>query len=133
VRWGLGGTTGAKYGLQADTALGRSSFCGLSLYYVGDTPDAAGSLEYYAREWDRLGDGVAAAVLDVDRVADRWSRPRHKADFGDFDGLARYCFPGTQVYMIPLIYLSLMVPANLLFHLACIWRRKLQPAQGAAA
>jgi len=47
--------------------------------------------------------------------------------------IARYCFPGTQVYMIPLIYLSLMVPANLLFHLACIWRRKLQPAQGAAA
>ncbi|HXY07293.1 MAG TPA: bile acid:sodium symporter [Terriglobales bacterium] len=32
--------------------------------------------------------------------------------------IARFCFPGTQVYMIPLVYLSLMVPANLLFHLA---------------
>ena len=32
--------------------------------------------------------------------------------------IARFCFPDTQVYMIPLVYLSLMVPANLLFHLA---------------
>jgi predicted Na+-dependent transporter len=47
--------------------------------------------------------------------------------------IARYCFPGTRVYMIPLIYLSLMVPTNLLFHLVFLWRRKLQPAQGAAA
>ena len=47
--------------------------------------------------------------------------------------IARYCFPGTQVYMIPLIYVSLMVPANLLFHLAFIWRRKPQLAQGRAA
>ena len=47
--------------------------------------------------------------------------------------IARYCFPGTLVYMIPMIYLSLMVPTNLLFHLAFIWRRKLQPAQRRAA
>jgi len=47
--------------------------------------------------------------------------------------IARYCFPGTQVFMIPLIYLSFMVPANLLFHLLFIARRKLQPAQGRAA
>jgi bile acid:Na+ symporter, BASS family len=32
--------------------------------------------------------------------------------------VARYCFPGTNVYMIPIVYLSLMVPANMLFHLA---------------
>jgi BASS family bile acid:Na+ symporter len=31
--------------------------------------------------------------------------------------VARYCFPSTNVYMIPVVYLSLMVPANLLFHL----------------
>lgn len=31
--------------------------------------------------------------------------------------VARYCFPGTNVYMIPIVYLSLMVPTNLLFHL----------------
>lgn len=31
--------------------------------------------------------------------------------------VARYCFPGTNVYMIPIVCLSLMVPANLLFHL----------------
>jgi predicted Na+-dependent transporter len=47
--------------------------------------------------------------------------------------IARYCFPGTQVYMIPLVYLSLMVPANLLFHLLFIRRRKLRPAQGREA
>jgi predicted Na+-dependent transporter len=47
--------------------------------------------------------------------------------------IARYCFPGTQVYMIPLIYLSLMVPANLLFQLAFIRRGKLRRAQGRAA
>ena len=33
---------------------------------------------------------------------------------------ARYCFPGTNVYMIPIVYLSLMVPTNLLFHLAFV-------------
>jgi predicted Na+-dependent transporter len=32
--------------------------------------------------------------------------------------VARFCFPGTNIYMIPLVYLSLMVPTNLLFHLA---------------
>ena len=32
--------------------------------------------------------------------------------------VARYCFPGTDVYMVPIVYLSLMVPANLVFHLA---------------
>ena len=32
--------------------------------------------------------------------------------------VARYCFPGTNVYMVPIVYLSLMVPTNLLFHLA---------------
>jgi predicted Na+-dependent transporter len=39
--------------------------------------------------------------------------------------IARFCFAGTQVYMIPLVYLSLMVPANLLFHLAVMgWHKR---------
>jgi BASS family bile acid:Na+ symporter len=32
--------------------------------------------------------------------------------------IARFCFPGTGVYMVPIAYLSIMVPTNLLFHLA---------------
>jgi BASS family bile acid:Na+ symporter len=42
--------------------------------------------------------------------------------------VARYCFPGTNVYMVPIVYLSLMVPANLLFHLAFTGLHKLRPA-----
>jgi bile acid:Na+ symporter, BASS family len=42
--------------------------------------------------------------------------------------VARYCFPGTSVYMVPIVYLSLMVPANLLFHLAFTGWQKLRPA-----
>jgi len=42
--------------------------------------------------------------------------------------IARYCFPGTNVYMIPIVYLSLMVPTNLLFHLAVTRWQKLRPA-----
>ena len=45
---------------------------------------------------------------------------------------ARYCFPGTNVYMIPIVYLSLMVPTNLLFHLAFVGWRKLRPAAARA-
>ena len=45
--------------------------------------------------------------------------------------VARYCFPGTNVYMIPIVYLSLMVPANLLFHLAFNGWYKLRPARDA--
>jgi len=41
--------------------------------------------------------------------------------------IARYCFPGTNVYMIPIVYLSLMVPTNLLFHLAFVGWHKLRP------
>jgi predicted Na+-dependent transporter len=41
--------------------------------------------------------------------------------------MARYCFPGTRVFMIPLVYLSLMVPTNLLFPLAFIGWHKLRP------
>jgi len=41
--------------------------------------------------------------------------------------VARYCFPGTRVFMIPLVYLSLMVPTNLLFHLAFMGWHKLRP------
>jgi len=38
--------------------------------------------------------------------------------------VARYRFPGTNVFMVPLVYLSLMVPTNLVFHLAFAgWHR----------
>ncbi len=42
--------------------------------------------------------------------------------------VARYCFPGTSVYMIPIVYVSLMVPTNLLFHLAFTGWHKLRPS-----
>src|SRR5271166_4457485 len=41
--------------------------------------------------------------------------------------VARYCFPGTNVHMIPIVYLSLMVPTNLLFHLAFTGWHKWRP------
>jgi len=41
--------------------------------------------------------------------------------------VARYCFPRTNIYMIPIVYLSLMVPTNLLFHLAFVGWHKLRP------
>jgi len=46
--------------------------------------------------------------------------------------VARYCFPGTLVYMIPVVYLSMMVPTNLLFHLAFVSWRKLKPTAAPA-
>jgi BASS family bile acid:Na+ symporter len=42
--------------------------------------------------------------------------------------IARYCFPGTNIYMVPIVYLSLMVPTNLLFHLAFTGWHKLRSA-----
>ena len=47
--------------------------------------------------------------------------------------IARYCFPGTHIYMIPIVYLSLMVPANLLFHMAFVGWQKLRPTAAAQA
>ena len=41
--------------------------------------------------------------------------------------IARYCLPGTNIYMIPIVYLSLMVLTNLLFHLAFVGWHKLRP------
>ena len=42
--------------------------------------------------------------------------------------IARYCFSGTGVYMMPLVYLSIMVPANTLFYLSFeVWRRFHRP------
>jgi BASS family bile acid:Na+ symporter len=41
--------------------------------------------------------------------------------------VARYCFPGTHIYMVPIVYLSLMIPFNLLFYLALAGWRKLRP------
>jgi hypothetical protein len=32
--------------------------------------------------------------------------------------VARFCFPGTHIYMVPIVYLSLMIPTNLAFNLA---------------
>ena len=46
--------------------------------------------------------------------------------------VARYCFPGTNIYMIPIVYLSLMVPGNLLFHLAFEGWHKLRPTAAQA-
>jgi BASS family bile acid:Na+ symporter len=40
--------------------------------------------------------------------------------------VARYCFPSTNIYMVPIVYLSLMVPTNVLFHLAFAGWRRLQ-------
>jgi bile acid:Na+ symporter, BASS family len=41
--------------------------------------------------------------------------------------VARYCFPGTNVYMVPIVYLSLMVPTNLFFYLAYTGWHRLRP------
>jgi predicted Na+-dependent transporter len=40
--------------------------------------------------------------------------------------VARYCFPGTNVYVVPIVYLSLMIPTNLAFHLAFAGWHKLR-------
>ena len=42
--------------------------------------------------------------------------------------IARYCFPGTDVYMVPVVYLSIMVPTSLVFHLAFTFYNKWRPA-----
>ena len=44
--------------------------------------------------------------------------------------VARFCFPDSNVFMIPIVYLSLMVPTNLLFHLAFMGWYRLRPAEG---
>jgi len=44
--------------------------------------------------------------------------------------IARYCFPGTNVFMVPIVYLSLMVPTNLLFYLASTGWYKLRHTEG---
>lgn len=39
--------------------------------------------------------------------------------------VARSCFPGTRVFMVPIVYLSLMVPTNLVFTtLYGLWRKR---------
>jgi bile acid:Na+ symporter, BASS family len=43
--------------------------------------------------------------------------------------VARYCFPGTDVYMVPIVYLSLMVPTSLAFHLGVNLWNKMRPAE----
>lgn len=44
--------------------------------------------------------------------------------------IARYCFPGSNVHVVPIVYFSLMVPTNLLFHLAFSSWHKLRPVEG---
>jgi hypothetical protein len=43
--------------------------------------------------------------------------------------IARFCFPGTNVHVVPIVYFSLMVPTNLLFHLAFTGWHKLRPLE----
>jgi BASS family bile acid:Na+ symporter len=43
--------------------------------------------------------------------------------------IARACFSGTNVAMVPVVYLSIMVPTNLLFHLAFSGWQKMRPAK----
>lgn len=39
--------------------------------------------------------------------------------------IARYCFPGSNVHVVPIVYFSLMVPTNLLFHVAYTgWQKR---------
>jgi BASS family bile acid:Na+ symporter len=38
--------------------------------------------------------------------------------------IARYWFPGTKAYLVPIAYLGMMVPANLLFTLYQKWRER---------
>ena len=45
--------------------------------------------------------------------------------------IARFRFPGSNVHVVPIVYFSLMVPTNLLFHLAFTGWRKLRPVAGA--
>jgi predicted Na+-dependent transporter len=45
--------------------------------------------------------------------------------------IARFCFPGSNVHVVPIVYFSLMVPTNLLFHLAFTGWHKLRPVAGA--
>lgn len=45
--------------------------------------------------------------------------------------IARYCFPGSNVHVVPIVYFSLMVPTNLLFHLAFSAWHKLRPDEEA--
>jgi bile acid:Na+ symporter, BASS family len=47
--------------------------------------------------------------------------------------VARSCFPGTNVFMVPVVYLSLMVPANLIFTTAFSLWLKFHPSAATAA
>jgi len=44
--------------------------------------------------------------------------------------VARYCFTDTHVFMVPIVYLALMVPTNLVFYLGFVGWQKLWPAKG---
>ena len=45
--------------------------------------------------------------------------------------IARFCFPGSNVHVVPIVYFSLMIPTNLLFHLAFTGWHKWWPVAGA--
>ena len=46
--------------------------------------------------------------------------------------IARYWFPGTKAYLVPIAYLGMMVPANLLFTLYQKWRERREGALASA-
>jgi len=41
----------------------------------------------------------------------------------------RYCFADTHVFMVPIVYLALMVPTNLVFYLGFVGWQRLWPTQ----
>lgn len=47
--------------------------------------------------------------------------------------IARYWFPGTRAYLVPIAYLGMMLPANLLFTLYEKWRERRSAVVGAKA
>jgi BASS family bile acid:Na+ symporter len=47
--------------------------------------------------------------------------------------VARFCFPGTSVYMVPIVYLTIMVPANTLFYLSFVAWQRFRPRPRAPA
>jgi hypothetical protein len=73
------------------------------------------------RLWSDLGPQLATASH-----AGCWRPPPACAALIVVLYVARYCFPGANVDVIPIVYLSLMVPTNLLFHLAFTGWHKLR-------
>jgi hypothetical protein len=138
VRRFVGGATRTENCPQAGIAAGRSGLDCLHFSYVGDARLVRREAFNAIR-----GGGTILAMLLLLLLSmligwliggpDRESRRVLATSTGMRSVIvvlyvARYCFPGTNVYMIPIVYLSLMVPTNLLFHLAFTGWHKLRPA-----